>query len=321
MKSCLLVGGSGFVGTHISKYYLNNLFDKIHILDLEKPGYSHESISFTQGDVREPIDPDLCDFKPDWIFNLAAIHREPGHRPEEYFETNIKGAKHVCKYANAVNCKNIYFTSSISVYGPVHEATDENSLTCPNSPYGSSKLAAEYIHDGWQKAGKDRRLLIVRPGVIYGPGDPGNIMRMIEAIRKGYFAFPGNTNIKKSYAYIYGLLESIKFFIEKDGVDNIRYNYVEYPTETIGEIANHVNEFFNKRTPIFSLPKWLLLPVAKIIQSVLGDKNPIHPRRVEKASMPTNIIPQVLINHEFNFKYDFKASLRDWMNKKSKDFE
>lgn len=159
--------------------------------------------------MRQPIPVDLTPEPPAWIFNLAAVHREPGHEASEYFETNLAGARNVTAYAAAVGCPNLYFTSSIAVYGPTEGPTDETAPICPVSPYGGSKYPAELIHEQWQQAAPGRRLVICRPGVIYGPGDPGNILRMIRAIKRGYFAYPGSPDIHKSYGYIEGLLDSI----------------------------------------------------------------------------------------------------------------
>ena len=47
-------------------------------------------------DVREPIPATIAGGRPpDWIIMLAAVHREPGHEPEEYFATNVAGARNV----------------------------------------------------------------------------------------------------------------------------------------------------------------------------------------------------------------------------------
>ena len=115
MSVCILFGGAGFVGTHLAKHFLESKrFSHIRIADInESPLVGVQGISFSKTDVREEISLSLISDEPEWIFNLAAIHREPGHLPHEYFETNIKGAHNISNYANKVNCKNIYFTSSI----------------------------------------------------------------------------------------------------------------------------------------------------------------------------------------------------------------
>jgi nucleoside-diphosphate-sugar epimerase len=321
MASYVIFGGSGFVGQHLSKFLLNKDPDcKIFIADIRQTSFQHEKLKFFQLDVRNPVSGELLNKKPDWIFNFAAIHREPGHSANEYFETNLKGAENICRYAEEVDCKNIYFTSSISVYGPVDKPTDESALPQPITPYGGSKYPAELIHQGWFQKEKGRRLIISRPGVIYGPGDPGNILRMINAIKKGYFFFPGNRNIHKSYAYIYGLLNSIWFTLNCNE-SLIIYNYVEYPTETIDELAKHIKKFFNLNSPIFSLPTSVLVPVAQFLTIALGNKNPIHPVRVVKAGRPTHIVPQTLLDMGFNFSFDFYSSLDHWNSKAPEDFK
>lgn len=324
MKNILIFGGSGYIGSHWAKYLIeNDLCESIYIADIQQLDddflINSEQITYSHCDVREQIDPELFPETVDWIFNFAAIHREPGHEHWEYFDTNIKGAENVCRLAEELDCKNIFFTSSISVYGPTIKETREDELKTPNSPYGSSKLAAELIHEKWLVKDESKRLMVIRPGVVYGPGDPGNIYRMIKAIQKGYFAYPGSIDIKKSYAYIYGLMESMSFLIHTDD-QLVKYNYVEYPTKPLGRLTEIIKDELDCRAPILSLPIFLLKPISTLIYWVLGDKTPIHPRRVEKAAMPTNIIPQVLIDKGFDFRYDFRSSLNHWRSVKPDDF-
>ena len=98
---------------------------------------------------------------------------------------------------------------------PDDGTTVETSPTYPRTPYGISKLCAELIHEGWLWAGKDRRLIVCRPGVIYGREYQGNILRMgrKSLVQRGYFFFPGQTTLRKSYGYIEGLIDSFEFAI------------------------------------------------------------------------------------------------------------
>jgi len=322
MSSCVIFGGSGFVGTHLAEHFIKTgRFDKIHLADIRpSPLAGQPGIIFSNTDIRQPIPTDLCKFKPNWIFNLAAVHREPGHIREEYYETNLDGARNICAYADAVGCNNIYFTSSISVYGPTTGPTDENFPIQPSTPYGSSKYPAELIHETWQKVKPGRRLLISRPGVLYGPGDPGNIMRMIQAISKGYFAFPGSPGIYKSYGYIYGFIDSIEFAIKGDK-DYFVYNYVETPTEPLQELVKIIKRFIGAKAVVFPIPLRILKPISHLVQTLVGFRNPIHPVRVMKAATPTHIIPKALKDAEFEFKYDFESSLRHWLTIAPHDFD
>ncbi|MFR3431570.1 MAG: NAD-dependent epimerase/dehydratase family protein [Holdemanella porci] len=119
------------------------------------------------------------------IFNLAAVHRTRSS-DEAYFETNIRGAENVCAFARNTIFEKILFTSSIAPYGAGEEKKDENSLPMPNTPYGISKLVAEKIHEVWQAKDESRELTIVRPGIVYGKGEHGNMTRLYWSQKKRY---------------------------------------------------------------------------------------------------------------------------------------
>jgi len=316
----IIFGGAGYIGTKLAEHLLSQPENsEVIICDIQPSSLAkHPRVKYFACDVRKPID--IAVDQADWIFNFAAIHREPGHEDHEYFETNLAGAENVCNFAEKIDCKNIYFTSSISVYGPTNGPTDESCQICPITPYGGSKYPAELIHRIWQsRHSSERRLVIVRPGVVYGPQDPGNIGRMLNAIKRGYFAFPGSTSVKKSYAYIYGLLDSIDFAIARQD-PIIVYNYVEKNTESLGVVAQAMKSATGSKAPILSIPTALLLPLAKLVQALLGNKNPIHPLRVIKAGRPTHIIPGWLISQGFPFKYSLEKSLAHWKSAHPKDF-
>ena len=321
MAACVIFGGAGYIGTHLTKYLLSTQqFDYVHLADIREPDWQMENVTSSNTDVRQPVPTDLIAEQPTWIFNFAAIHREPGHEPHEYYDTNLAGARNVCDYAEAVGCENVFFTSSISVYGPTVGPTSEESRICPNSPYGGSKYPAEVIHELWLAGDAGRRLIICRPGVVYGPGDPGNMLRMIRAIMRGYFAYPGSPSLHKSYAYIYGLLESIDFTMRRDE-RLIVYNYVESPTEPLGDIVSQTKAFVGSHAPVMRVPKALLSFIAATAQLFLGSKNPIHPVRVRKAAMSTHILPGTLKEMGFEFRYPYLKSLEHWRSISPQDFE
>jgi nucleoside-diphosphate-sugar epimerase len=321
MNTCLIFGGAGYIGSRWAvRLAKDERFQRIMLADLRPPGAVLPSqISYVPCDVRKPIGPQLPNLRPDWIFNFAAVHREPGHAPEEYFDTNLAGAENVCAFAEQVDCKNIFFTSSIAVYGSLRQPTSETSRTYPTTPYGISKLCAELIHRSWRRSGEGRRLHVCRPGVIYGPGDPGNILRMIRAVRKGYFVFPGSKNLRKSYGYIEGLLDSFEFIMAREE-SQLTYNYVERETESLGTLVRIIQAHTGRRIPTFTAPLPVLEAVAAIAQLVTRGRSPIHPVRVRKTASSTHIIPESLSKIGFRFRYDFANSLKDWAQKSPEDF-
>jgi nucleoside-diphosphate-sugar epimerase len=319
MSACLILGGSGYIGYNWAKRLAGHKrFDRIVLADIRPPAQPLPgNCEFVKCDVREPLP--FGELKPEWLFNFAAVHREPGHSREEYFDTNLAGAKNACACAERSGCKNILFTSSIAIYGPLNQPTSETSLPYPSTPYGISKLCAELIHKGWRRSGEGRRLYVCRPGVIYGPGDPGNILRMIRAVRKGYFVFPGSRQLRKSYGYIEGLLDSFEFIMAREE-NQLTYNYVERETETLGALVQLVQAHLGKRNWALTAPLPVLEAAAALAQLVTGGRSPIHPVRVRKTASSTHVVPEVLIKMGFNFRYDFAASLKDWARKSPEDF-
>lgn len=330
-KIAIIFGGAGYIGTNLLKFLIEKkAFEKYFICDI-KPLVSFEDeikkgkVEYLQLDVRNNIDIKINDINgaTSWIFNFAAIHREPGHNYYEYFDTNVSGTENVNDFARRTGIKNIFFTSSIAPYGKSMEQRTEQSALYPETPYGISKAFAEKTHQQWLSEDNDRKLIIVRPSVIYGPKDPGNVYRMIKALKKGTFVLPDGGKVIKSYGYIYGLIESMLFTIEQKN-HMIIYNYAENPVIPLHKMTTVVKKELNIKKPTLKLPVWLLAIIAGVFQigfKLIGKKSDIHPVRVRKAGFPTNIKPQYLIDNGFKFKYEFQESLKHWRKVSPKDFE
>ena len=330
MKTAILFGGSGYIGQFLLKDLMaKNTFEQYVVFDLKNFNKDDQilhsnKLHFIQGDVRQPIQLDEFNFSSNsWIFNLAAIHREPGHEEHEYYETNLKGAQHVNEFAEKHQINNIFFTSSIAPYGKSRKKKVEDSTLNPVTPYGISKAKAEKIHQEWLAKSSKRRLIIVRPSVIYGPGDPGNVYRMIKTLSKGSFIIPGKGDIIKAYGYIYGLIDSINFTMNQDKA-LIIYNYAENNLLTLKEMTNEVKKFMQIKKPTLSLPIPVLVIIAAVLQiltKLFGKKSDIHPVRVKKAGFPTHIEPAYLKENNFEFNYEFADSLKHWKSVKPSDFQ
>lgn len=327
MKVAIIFGGSGFIGVFYAKYLVKySDFSKIYIYDLcdYKSNSYRENllaempIEFIQGDVRKPIK-----FKPqekiDLIVNLAAIHREPGHKINEYYETNIPGAENVCKYANDLNCKKIIFTSSIAPYGNIEKAKDETTIPTPTSAYGGSKLVAEKIHFSWQSEDKyNKRLVIARPGVVYGPSEGGNVSRMISAVINRYFIYTGNKNTKKAGIYIKELCNMLSWVMFNKDINNENVILFNAALDEHPSISNYVNSICKvkeiKRN-VFSLPFVALMTVCKILNftlNILNISHPFDPVRIKKLASSNEILPTYLTKKNYKYLYNLESSLKDW---------
>lgn len=343
-QNIVIFGGSGFIGAHFSVHFLdNNLADKIVLADVAAPIYENlpakvkqyadsGKIQFVKVDVRQPIaDQWPADLNSqntvDLVVNLAAVHREPGHQRHEYFDTNLPGATNVCAWAAKVNCNYIVFTSSIAVYGtekvgPKTEATAPE----PNSPYGESKLAAEKIHQEWVQAQADRKLMIVRPGVIFGTGEGGNITRMIKGIRKGYFVYLGNQNIIKSGGYVKELVRAMAWMMQRQAQNHTKqvlFNFTMNPAATMAEYGSGILKALGMHKHIWNIPYGLLLPIATIVGGIaklFKIDQPINAARVKKLLRENNIVAQELVDAGYTYQYTLDQALADWRQEHPADW-
>lgn len=333
-QNVVLFGGTGFIGSHFARYLLERDQAKYCILaDIQPtrqellPHNIRDRISYCYVDVRQPIKPDQIHYKPDLIVNLAAIHREPGHQPYEYFETNLLGAEHVCAYAHQTDCPNLIFTSSIAPYGPDGGVKDETTLPIPQTPYGASKLTAEKIHLGWLQAKKDRRLLIVRPGVVFGPGEGGNVTRMIRSVLGRYFFYMGNKDIRKAGGYVKDLCQSMVWAMdrmEEQGLSNELFNFSLDPPPSVAEYVQAISQVAEVKRYVPTVPYPAMMGLSRTISLLarpMGIKHPFSPVRIRKLVRHNWIEPVYLRENNYPWEYSLLKALSDWRSECPQDWK
>ena len=314
----IIFGGSGFIGTHLihllkEKHPEANIYD----LDIVMPGEEgvvpgtvemNEGVVYERVDVRKKIEWDIETTPDDVVFNLAAVHRTPGHENKEYFETNIWGAENVTEWCTSHHITDLLFTSSIAPNGAAEDLKKEDTLPAPNTAYGISKLVAEKIHEKWA-AVNNAQLVIVRPGVVYGKGEHGNMTRLYSGISKHYFFYTRKDTVK---ACIY-VKELVRFFMwslenGKTGVWNCTFE----PAYSIEQICETMKKATKMKRFIPVVPGKFLMGVAAIIGPIGGKAVGIHPARVRKLMVSTNISGDKLKTNGYKFHWTLEESFADW---------
>ena len=338
MRQIVIFGGTGFIGTHTAQRLLEEPgVEQVILVDIAPPptepyastlqaALTSGKARLIQHDVRQPIPPDKLP-KADLIFNFAAIHREPGHLPREYYETNLLGTTNICSYADTVQCPHIVFTSSISPYEVSEASKHEGSLPIPETSYGASKLVAEQMHTTWQKSAPGRKLLILRPGVVFGPGEGGNVTRLIRSLVKGYFVYMGNRETRKAGGYVKELCNVFLFGIchQKKTCEGVTLlNFSVHPTPTLGQYVDAIRAVAGIERAPLSIPRKLLLGVSypiDFVASIFGINQPISPTRIRKLYRSTNIESRRLQELAYPYQYTLEESFADWKNDKPGDFQ
>jgi nucleoside-diphosphate-sugar epimerase len=312
MKNCIITGGSGFIGTHLINNILNeNQFDKITIIDIKPPRISDARIEYINCDIRLPISIELRD-EYSTCYHLAAVCKEPGFPWDEYFQTNYVGTINVCDWINRIGVKNMIFTSTMMVFRAGETRNHEESLTAPDTGYGTSKLLAEWVLKAWSAA-SERRLRIVRLGVVFGKWEEGNYTRLYYALKKRRFVYIGRKTTIKGSIYVKDVISFLQFITE-DKFDRCIYNLVYPQPTTIEEICNTMNEVFgfSRRIPVIPYRLALLAAYGFEIITALGLKTSIHHRRIQKLYHSTDISAEPAYQNGFELSYSLCESLEDW---------
>ena len=311
--SFVIFGGCGFIGSHVVDLLREKYPDaKIYIADLlADAAQSKGVISYQRVDVRNSIELQGDFGANTLVFNFAAIHRTPGHPDYAYFETNIRGAENVCDFARKHGIENIVFTSSIAPYGAAEELKTEETLPTPNTPYGISKLVAEKIHREWAAENASRRLSIVRPGIVFGKGENGNMTRLYKALKKRKFAYAGRKDTIKACIYVKDLVRVMLAMGEAEGEKTKLYNCCYYPSFTIEQIANTMLKATGMRRRIPFIPRKPMMAAATLCGLFGGLGLGICPARVKKLMVSTNIDSQKLAK-DYPLSYSLEDAFRDW---------
>ena len=177
MKKITIIGGSGFVGTNLCRQLTIKQKD-FEIIDLKTSKQFPNKCKY--GDVRD-VQSLRNSITGDIVVNLAAAHRDDLSDKSEYHNTNVNGASNVAKVCSEKGIKKIIFTSTVAVYGFAQPGTDESGPVDPFNEYGRTKLEAEKKLHAWMTE-DDNSLLIIRPTVIFGEGNRGNVYNLFSQI-------------------------------------------------------------------------------------------------------------------------------------------
>ncbi len=318
-----IVGGSGFVGTELVKSLISESIYKIHIFDKATSSTYPELTTIGNINSLEQLRKGLIEGAP--IINLAAEHRDDVTPRCLYDQVNVDGARNICRIASEKKINKIIFTSSVAVYGFAPIGTNESGEIAPFNDYGRTKWEAEKIYRKWQlEDSENRTLLIIRPTVIFGERNRGNVFNLLKQIASGKFIMVGNGTNRKSMAYVQNVAAFIQFSLSfKPGVRV--YNYIDKPDLTMNQLVGSVKGMLGQSEKIgFRLPFGLAYVIGKgfdLVAAITGKRWAISSIRVKKfcadsvyntAIDETGFIPPVpllqaleqTIRHEFIEKHD-----------------
>ncbi len=229
-----VIGGSGFIGSELITTLLAQGHD---IVCVDKNETSAHPALFIKADVRDPESLLKACNGCDVIYNLAAEHKDDVRPISLYHDVNVTGAQNICDVAEKLGINTIVFTSSVAVYGFPEKAPDETFPFDPFNPYGQSKAEAEKIFTTWQENAKDERTLtMIRPCVIFGPKNRGNVYNLMRQVAENRFIMIGHGNNKKSMASLYNICAFLVHVLALPPGNHV-YNYADKPDSSTNDLV------------------------------------------------------------------------------------
>ncbi len=283
-----LIGASGFVGTRLiellkqrGNYQLKNI-DK-----QQSPVYPEIT---TIADVRDTEKLKTLLQNQDVVVLLAAEHRDDVSPISLYYDVNVEGARNVLEAMDFCGVKKIVFTSSVAIYGLNKDNPSEEHPADPFNHYGKSKWQAEEVLREWYKKNSEgKSLTIVRPTVIFGERNRGNVYNLLKQVSSRRFLKVGSCKNKKSMAYVGNVVSLLSHFVENAQDYNV-YNYIDKPDLTMNELIDVLSKSLGRKIPSIRVPYFLGMLGGycfDLLAKITGKKLAISSVRVKKFCATT----------------------------------
>ena len=296
-----MIGASGFVGTRLLDLLKETSNHELKNIDLLPSHFFPEVTTF--GDVREQIQMDKELAGADCVVLLAAQHRDDVSPVSLYYDTNVGGMEVTLKAMEKNGIKRIIFFSSVAVYGLNKNNPNEEHPADPFNHYGKSKWEAEQVLQEWYRSHPDWNINIIRPTVIFGERNRGNVYNLLKQIASGKFLMVGSGNNKKSMAYVGNVVAFVKHLLENVAAGYNVYNYIDKPDFTMNELVAHVGKVMKKHIPATHFPYWLGMMGGycfDLLAKITGKKLTVSSVRVKKFCATTEFDAQKA--HSCGFK-------------------
>ena len=282
-----VIGGSGFIGTELVKQLLA-AGCKVRIADKSRSSTYPDFWTFA--DVRDESSLSPALKGSEVVYNLAAEHKDNVRPRSLYDEVNVAGAENVCRAAEKVSISRIVFTSSVAVYGFAPPNADETAALNPLNDYGRTKMLAEDVYREWLGRDIRRSLTIVRPTVVFGPRNRGNVYNLLRQMASGRFVMVGNGRNVKSMAFVDNVAGFLAAAASLGSGEHL-FNYVDKPDFSMRELVMLVRRCLGKPTRIgLRIPYGIGYAgglAADVASAFLKREFPISAVRVEKFCATT----------------------------------
>ncbi len=281
----LVTGGTGFLGSEL----IRQLREKhIAVRALVRPGANTETlktlgVELAEGDLRDIESLRRATNGIYGVYHIGAIFRQAEFGESVFFDINVDGTRKLLDASIESGVKRFVHCSTGGVLGNVQNPPgNENTPYNPGDMYQRSKVEGEKLALEYFRTGKIRGV-VIRPAMIYGPGDTRNL-KMFRMVARGTFFYVGKGNTPVHFVDVRDVAKAFILAMEHEEQSGGIYHI---PGESSVPLKNVV-EIISKRLGVSEpwlhipvLPMQLLGSLCEVVCRPLGVKPPLYRRRVD----------------------------------------
>lgn len=304
-----IIGGSGFVGSRLIDLLKKTNAELLNIDKRQSELYPELTEIANVLNVQK-----LTELLAgsDIVVLLAAEHKDNVSPVSLYYDVNVNGMHNTLIAMKENGISRLIFTSSVAVYGLNKTNPSELHPSDPFNDYGQSKWQAELLLQDWHSQHPDWNINILRPTVIFGEGNRGNVYNLLQQIASGKFLMIGKGDNRKSMAYVGNVVSFIHFLIEEKQSGYNVFNYIDKPDFTMNDLVYHVGDVLDKHIPTTHFPYWLGMAGGycfDILGKIMRKKLPVSSVRVKKFCAVTQFDAAKMMNSGFKPAYTLEEGL------------
>lgn len=268
--TALVTGASGFIGQVLVKHLVRKGVRVIAVMrDPAKVCFDPAVELYQQPDIGRSShwDPDILG-QVDVLYHLAGrahvINETAGSPLELFRDVNLYGTVNLAESAVLAGVKRFVFVSSIGVIGnnSGNAPYTELSVPHPHDDYAVSKYEAEdALNDMHQSSSME--IVIVRPPLVYGPGNPGNFERLIRLVNSGLPMPFGSVTSKRSFIFVENLVDALSLCGTHPSASGHVWLVSDGDDKTLKELLRAVSERLDKPLRLVPFPVALMKLLAR----------------------------------------------------------
>ena len=290
MKTALITGMTGFVGSNLKDY----LSSEYNVKGVSRSTSDSEFMTYQELTVEELNDAHALIHLAGKAHDIKNVSNE-----QEYYTVNTDLTRTIFDKFMQSSCKIFIYMSSIKAVSDAPQfILDESTIPEPGTAYGKSKLAAEqYLQ---RNTTQEKRLYILRPCMIHGLSNKGNLNLLHKIIQKNIPYPLGAYENKRSFLTVANLCFIIHELLTRNITPGV-YHLADDQAISSKQLVQIIAEQIGKKSKIMNFPKFMILIIAKF-----GDvlKLPLNTNRLDKLTQNYEVSNEKIkmaIQKEFPF--------------------